>query len=302
MKISFSSLPILRFFLLFGFFILIIGIISIKKIILLHPTTTSVIEIEVKEGEGWPIKGAEISLVSKHSFSKSTNMFGSAEFKIPSAKYELKVRKQGYKPFEDSLDLSIPSISGRSIILTELSDEEPSRILSLWQQLPDGWIFYQNLVVGFSIKYPSKWSKSEHLFSTMSGTNLNLVNEKGVYEVAIAIDRKIYYSEKTGRNLTINEVLPAIKEALESEFPNFKMENIFINEMPATKFYYEREEEGIEEFGIKPSKAIYYRIYLQKEGETDIFQIEAIIFDTKRLKDYSPIVDEIISTFQFIKS
>jgi hypothetical protein len=76
--------------------------------------------IEVKDENWVPIKDANVTFVSEYgSFSVITNEMGKAEFNsLPCANYKLKIFKEGYKPYEEFLDLSKPVVGGKVIVLT----------------------------------------------------------------------------------------------------------------------------------------------------------------------------------------
>jgi LEA14-like dessication related protein len=83
-------------------------------------TPLSRITIEVKDRSWSPIVGANITLVSEgKEFKKITSESGLAEFEIPATNYVLKVTKEGYEPYQESLDLSTPSVGGKVIQLTK---------------------------------------------------------------------------------------------------------------------------------------------------------------------------------------
>ncbi len=64
--------------------------------------------IKVRDKSGRPISNASVDLLSKNldNFTKTTNASGIVEFEILRANYILRVSKEGYLPYEETLDLS----------------------------------------------------------------------------------------------------------------------------------------------------------------------------------------------------
>jgi hypothetical protein len=299
MKITFLNTAPKNIILLFlGLFIvlfLIIGFIRIKKNIPYHSMLTSRITINVINKEGWPIAGTKVVLSSNHCrFIKNSENFNPVDFEIPPGIYKMSITKEGYKSFEETLNISTSSITGKFILLAKSSDKEPSRVISFWQGLPSEWNEYQNLVTGFAIKYPASWKIDEYPYS--EGTIFNLY-ERGKEKLeerigTLEIYKKSSYSEVEERYLTIKEIVSENVEELKTHFPNLKIEEIFLGNISATKLHYTDESSG----------TVFDRIFLQKEGEiTSYFQIETIIFSFQKMEDYSPIVYEVLSTFKFIE-
>lgn len=96
------------------------------------PVITSRMSVEVKD-EAWrPIAKANITLTSDHGiFVKFSDERGMAEFEVPVAKYILRVEKEGYRSYEELLDLSKPVIAGKVVQLTKIPSIEEA---PLWQQ------------------------------------------------------------------------------------------------------------------------------------------------------------------------
>lgn len=67
--------------------------------------------IEVKDEVFSPIDGAEVILSSKYGdFINTADELGVVKFEVPTANYKIKVFKEGYLPYEGSLDLSEPQL------------------------------------------------------------------------------------------------------------------------------------------------------------------------------------------------
>ena len=84
--------------------------------------------VEVKDEEGRPISNAYVDLLSEDvgNFTKTTNASGIAEFEIPRTNYTLRVSKEGYLTYEETLDLSERATSTKVIQLKAK--------LPLWQK------------------------------------------------------------------------------------------------------------------------------------------------------------------------
>jgi len=98
-------------------------------------TSTSMIKIKVVDENWKPLDNANITLTSEtalaigwpNSFSKISNELGIAEFEVPTAKYRLTVKKEGYQPYEEILDLSKPLVGGKVVQLIKIP-------IPWWQQ------------------------------------------------------------------------------------------------------------------------------------------------------------------------
>jgi hypothetical protein len=95
--------------------------------VVLEYLSTVRLTIEVKD-EAWRyIPRANVTLTSEYgSFSKVAEK-GVAEFEVPTAKYKLTVKKEGYQPYEEILNLSKPLVGGKVIQLMKIP-------IPWWQQ------------------------------------------------------------------------------------------------------------------------------------------------------------------------
>jgi hypothetical protein len=95
--------------------------------VVLEYLSTVRLTIEVKD-EAWRyIAGANVTLISEYgSFSKIAEK-GIAEFEVPTAKYRLTVKKEGYQLYEEILDLSKPLVGGKVVQLIKIP-------IPWWQQ------------------------------------------------------------------------------------------------------------------------------------------------------------------------
>jgi len=95
--------------------------------VVLEYLSTVRLTIEV-EDEAWRyIPRANVTLISEYgSFSKIAEK-GIAEFDVPAAKYKLTVKKEGYQPYEEILNLSKPLVGGKVIQLMKIP-------IPWWQQ------------------------------------------------------------------------------------------------------------------------------------------------------------------------
>jgi LEA14-like dessication related protein len=80
------------------------------------PSYPSKITIEIEDEKWNRVEGANVTLISKeNTFSGVTDSAGKVEFEVPSTKYTLKIFKEGFLPYEETLDLSTPSNVGKII-------------------------------------------------------------------------------------------------------------------------------------------------------------------------------------------
>jgi hypothetical protein len=93
-----------------------------------YPSDTSRITIEVRD-EAWnPVGGTKITFVYEFGhFSKFATESGLAEFEVPATKYTVIASKEGYEPYQESLDLSTPSVGGKVIQLTKSAVPEVTK-------------------------------------------------------------------------------------------------------------------------------------------------------------------------------
>jgi LEA14-like dessication related protein len=77
------------------------------------------LKLEIIDEKGNPIRDANVTFSSKDvgNFTKTTNESGIAEFEIPRTDYTLTVKKKGYLPYEEFLDLSKSPIESKTIQL-----------------------------------------------------------------------------------------------------------------------------------------------------------------------------------------
>jgi LEA14-like dessication related protein len=80
------------------------------------PSYPSKITIEIEDEKWNRVEGANVTLISKeNTFSSITDKAGKVEFEVPSTKYTLRIFKEGFLPYEETLDLSTPSNVGKII-------------------------------------------------------------------------------------------------------------------------------------------------------------------------------------------
>jgi len=74
-------------------------------------TLTTKITIRVKDEKDYPISSANITLQSESGkFNKVGDELGRAEFILPCENYQLKISKEGYQPYQESLNLAKPLV------------------------------------------------------------------------------------------------------------------------------------------------------------------------------------------------
>jgi hypothetical protein len=96
----------------------------------------SKITIEVEDEKWNRVEGANVTLISKeNTFSSITDKAGKVEVEVPSTKYTLRIFKEGFLPYEETLDLSTPSNVGKIIqiyhaikLKLEIADEKGNPI------------------------------------------------------------------------------------------------------------------------------------------------------------------------------
>jgi LEA14-like dessication related protein len=77
------------------------------------------LKLEIVDEKGNPIRDANVTFSSKDvgNFTKTTNESGIVEFEIPRIDYTLSVKKKGYLPYEEVLDLSKSPIESKTLQL-----------------------------------------------------------------------------------------------------------------------------------------------------------------------------------------
>jgi hypothetical protein len=142
------------------------------------------------------------------------------------------------------------------------------------------WKTYSNSTMGFSIKYPLDWEKSEQLLGTATRVQFLIPNE-AITWVRVGV----YYNQTKGRETTLDELISGMKKSYEI----LKEEEMFLDNVPAKKLFLLWSES-------KPG----YLIFLHKEGEKNIIEIGLEIQNPQKQDEYSLIFNQMLSTFRFI--
>jgi LEA14-like dessication related protein len=167
------------------------------------PSYPSKITIEIEDEKWNRVEGANVTLISKeNTFSGVSDSAGKVEFEVPSTKYTLKIFKEGFLPYEETLDLSTPSNAEKIIqiyhaikLKLEIVDEKGNPI--------------KDANVTFSSKDVGNFTKT--------------TNESGIVEFEIPrIDYTL--SVKKKGYLPYEEVLDLSKSPIESKTVQLKPE------------------------------------------------------------------------------
>lgn len=189
----------------------------------------------------------------------------------------------GFTGFSTSKDDSAISIvtSSASVLADPIFTEILSSFKFINRKNTTSWKNYSSLDNKFSIKYPSDWSAGKEMVQS-TGTEIEISKSP---DAKISIKNGIRYNQNWGRNYTLKEWIDSNRILLKKNNPNTEEITIALNYTEATQFNY------------KSSKNVY--IIYGGEGDT-IYEIEAS-FDPLKDTIYNPLVNQILSTFEFTK-